>query len=148
MNERIYPQYRIGLVVKDDDSGKDKDSKTGGIQVRCDPEFTDVNDGDLPWAYPEEGSGGFGASADSGKHKIPMKGSYVHLKIMDPAWQYVYYYDAGPHSFSQYIYETGSDAIKNGVEGNNVSGFSTPEYPEPQMEVLPDGSTIFYDLVS
>jgi hypothetical protein len=145
MNERCYPQYREAIVVKDDDSGRKKDKKTGGIQIRCSPEFEKIDDGDLPWAYPDSGADGFGASSTVGRHKVPVVGSYVRVRIMDPAWQYVYYYDSGPHSFSNYQYKPGSDAVKNGVASNNVSGFSNPDYPEPQVEMMPDGSTYFYD---
>ena len=136
MNE--YPCIRAALVVEDDDSSRSKDSKKGAVQVRIYPELAEMNKGDLPWATSKDGAGGFGSSGDFGQHRVPMKDSIVYVEIQDPAYQYVYYLPEGPHSYSKYIYDKGKGNI-------DIDGYSAPSYPEPQLKVLPESTTLFFD---
>lgn len=108
----------------------------GRIQIKVIPEMNGVEDGDLPWARPQNAGVSFVAEG-VGKHNVPDIQSVVVVEISED-WQHFQYTDEAPAIDDWYPYAKLEDEFEN----DNLEDF---EYPQPKFSRTTDGTIFFHN---
>ena len=121
--------FRTAKVISDNDP-----EELSRVQVRILPEFTEMQESMLPWAYVTYP--GKGNSSETSVHNPPEIGSFVRVEIRDKFWKEIYVIsDEFLEGFA--AYEKWSTAQ------SGISELSNQTYPQPRFEAFKDGSIFF-----
>lgn len=98
-----------------------KDPKASGrVKVRIYPEFSSLNEQELPWASPATTTDSFIPDQDVRSFRIPEKGSYVLVKI-NPTWQEFFYTGEAPRNALENTYSNIVDKLTESVSCDTTS---------------------------
>lgn len=112
-------------------SNEDPD-RTGKVQIRIEPELTDVPENDLPWAVPFISE----ASSSTVQKQVLVVGSVVWV-LVDPLWQRFYY--LGNKYFEAHFYFS---QVQSSLSALNVD----TTYKDLKFTLFEDGSLSFQNV--